>query len=115
MTIRTLNKQHRALKCFTLCFMVAIMMSFMISPCFAIASAGLGAVMKIVVDIVTTAATYVGAIISIWGIFQIIMAMRREDSEAISKQIMTVVVGAVLIGFGTLMEPLLGQLGVTIG
>ena len=56
--------------------------------------------MGYVTNILATAAKYVGAVISAWGIFQIIMAMRREDSEAISKQIMTVVVGAALVAFG---------------
>lgn len=61
---------------------------------------GLNSVMSIVLNIVGTAARYIGAVIILWGIFQIILAFRREDSEGISKQITTVVVGGVLLGFG---------------
>lgn len=63
-------------------------------------------VMDIVVEIVGTAALYIGIIICLWGIFQIVLAFRREDSEGISKQITTVIVGAVLCAFGGLAENL---------
>ena len=58
--------------------------------------------------VITSAATYVGMIIIAWGAFQMIMAFRREDSEGISKQVITVVVGGLLLGLGTL----LGNLGI---
>jgi uncharacterized membrane protein YedE/YeeE len=59
-------------------------------------------VVNIVIDIIGNAALYIGIIIILWGAFQIILAFRREDSEAISKQITTIVVGGVLVGFGAL-------------
>jgi asparagine N-glycosylation enzyme membrane subunit Stt3 len=62
-------------------------------------AAKMGGVMTVVFDIVGTASLYIGAIISIWGVFQMILAFRREDSEGIGKQITTVVVGAVLVTF----------------
>jgi hypothetical protein len=63
-------------------------------------------VMDIVVDIVSTAALYIGIVIVLWGVFQIVLAFRREDSEGISKQITTVVVGGVLVGFGAIANNL---------
>ena len=44
--------------------------------------------------------------------FQAIMAFRREDSEGISKQITTVIVGAVLVGFSFVVGPLRTALGI---
>lgn len=72
-----------------------------INPAFAtIGTGAVETVMDTVIQIIGTASLYIGIIISLWGIFQIILAMRREDSEGISKQITTIVVGAVLIGLG---------------
>lgn len=89
-------------------FFVTFAMAIGIVPAFA---AGTGAgvtggttalnnVVNTVIGIIATAALYIGIIIVLWGVFQIILAFRREDSEGISKQITTVVVGAVLTGFG---------------
>ena len=76
----------------------------------AIETTGVETVMDFVVGIVGTAAKYVGAAISLWGIFQIIMAFRREDSEGISKNIISVVVGALLIAFGLGAGEVMGML-----
>lgn len=57
-------------------------------------------IMTTVLDLVGGAAKYVGAVIILWGVFQMILAFRREDSEGISKQITTIVVGGLLLGFG---------------
>lgn len=102
MNLLTMNKSHNFAKIFVVCLMVAMCICSTLMPCFALGGnpPALEAAIDAVMDIVTLAARWVGAIISLWGVFQIIMAMRREDSEAISKQIMTVVVGAVLIAFG---------------
>jgi hypothetical protein len=56
-------------------------------------------VMEKVLEVISSAALYVGIVICLWGAFQVIMALRREDSEGVSKQIITIVVGGVLIGF----------------
>lgn len=95
-------------------FFVTFAVSMGIVPAFAdeIDTGALNTVMNTVVDIVSTAALYIGIVIVLWGIFQIVLAFRREDSEGISKQITTVVVGAVLTGFGafanTIYTSLLG-------
>ena len=91
-------------------FMLMAALASTMMPVFAIDA--LSAVVGIVLDIVTKAGLYIGAIITVWGVFQIILAMRREDSEGISKQITTIVVGAILVGFGLTAESLLGALGV---
>lgn len=67
-------------------------------------------VVELVVDIVALAAKYIGIIIIVWGIFQIVQAFKREDAEGISKQITTCVVGAVLIAFGTFADTLYDKL-----
>lgn len=67
-------------------------------------------VMNIVIDIIGKAALYIGIVIVLWGVFQIVLAFRREDSEGISKQITTVVVGGVLVGFGALANNLYNAL-----
>jgi len=79
-------------------------------PAFAAATGALDGVMDIVIDIVSKAALYIGIVIVLWGVFQIILAFRREDSEAIGKQITTVVVGGVLVGFGAIAEQLYAAL-----
>lgn len=71
-------------------------------------------VMGVIVDIITKAAMYIGGAIVLWGVFQIVLAFRREDSEGISKQITTVVVGSILVGFGAFAKKLLGLLGVNL-
>ena len=82
-----------------------------IVPAMAAAAGGINTVMTVVIDIVSTASKAIGVVIVIWGVFQIILAMRREDSEAIGKQITTVVVGGVLTGFGLIANNLYAALG----
>ena len=110
-------KDSRMHKLIVVAMMIAMFVCGSVVPCFAsnLDTTGVSTVMDTVIDILSTASLYVGIIISLWGVFQIILAMRREDSEAISKQIMTIVVGAVLIGFGatadSLMSAFLGNGG----
>lgn len=73
-------------------------------------AAGAQAAVDKIIEIVCTAAKYIGAVIALWGVFQIILALRREDSEGISKQIITVVVGGSLVGFGAFAPDLFSQL-----
>ena len=105
-----MKSNHKATKLMVFCLMLAMALASTVMPVMAV-DAGVGAVMEIVMEILSTASLYVGIIISLWGIFQIILAMRREDSEGISKQIMTIVVGAVLIGFGGFAPDLVASLG----
>jgi ethanolamine transporter EutH len=97
-----------ALLAFALTAFVAFATAVGILPAFAgqVNLTGLDSVMNIVIDIITKAALYIGIIIILWGVFQIVLAFRREDSEGISKQITTIVVGGVLTGFGAVAGPL---------
>ena len=120
MTLQTMNKSNRMYKFFAVAMLIAFCLCTAVLPCFAAGTGGiqpaqmntqgLNTAMGYVLTVLTSAAKWVGAVISAWGIFQIIMAMRREDSEAISKQIMTVVVGAVLIAFGLAAPQLISTL-----
>lgn len=71
-----------------------------------VSTTALDSVMDIVIDVIGKAALYIGIVIVLWGVFQIVLAFRREDSEGISKQITTVVVGGVLVTFGALAKSL---------
>jgi hypothetical protein len=111
--------KHFALIALAMAILVAFALSIGIAP--ALADGGevegevaLNQVLGVVVNIVKTAGTTIGAVIVIWGVFQIVLAFRREDSEGISKQITTVVVGTILVGFGIFIKDLLGALGVEI-
>lgn len=66
-------------------------------------------IMNTIVTLIGAIAKYIGAIIGLWGIIQIVLGFRREDSEAISKNITVVIVGAVLIGIGVSANALYGQ------
>ena len=57
-------------------------------------------IMSTIVSLMAAIAKYVGGVIGLWGVIQIVLGFRREDSEAISKNITVVIVGAVLIGVG---------------
>ena len=95
------------------CFFVTFAMAIGVIPSFAAGTPdtdALDRVMDTVISIVSTAALYIGIVIVLWGVFQIILAFRREDSEGISKQITTVVVGAVLTGFGAFAETIYNSL-----
>lgn len=111
----TLNStRHDAIKRFALIAMALIMCAAMaIAPSisFVYATDALEGLMGTVVGLVTDAAFYIGLVIIIWGVFQIVLAFRREDSEGISKQITTVVVGGVLLGFGEIAQGLIDDAG----
>ena len=109
------NLKHYGLIALAIAVLVALVASTGIGP--ALAGDGetaLAAVMGVVVGIVKTAATAIGAVIVLWGVFQIVLAFRREDSEGISKQITTVVVGTILCGFGIFVDDLLEVMGVDV-
>lgn len=97
-------------------FVMAMFTAFAASPvmvtAFAAQIPGLAGAMNVVLDVIMQAARYIGLIVAVWGIFQAIMAFRREDSEGISKQITTVIVGAVLVGFSFVVGPLRTALGI---
>lgn len=104
----TTNKKQNVLNKFVMvALMVAFAVAFAATPAVSFVAAGaLDTVMDKIIEIISTAALYIGIVIVLWGVFQIVLAFRREDSEGISKQITTVVVGGVLTGFGAVAEGL---------
>lgn len=107
------NNKELFFKCSLIALVLTIFVTFAASNGMLVALAGNGAVNTVVnnvTNLIKTAAIIVGAVIAAWGIFQMILAFRREDSEGISKQITTVVVGALLIGFGATVQSLLNTL-----
>ena len=116
--ITLLNKRERWMRCGAIalalvCFFAFVMASGVV-PAFADGDDALGNVMNVVIELITKAALYIGIAIVLWGVFQIVLAFRREDSEGISKQITTVVVGSILVGFGAFAKKLLEALGVEL-
>ena len=112
------NLKHYGLIALAIAVLIALVASTGIGPALADEGAdsetALAAVMGVVVGIVKTASTAIGAVIVLWGVFQIVLAFRREDSEGISKQITTVVVGTILCGFGIFVDDLLDVMGVDV-
>lgn len=114
-TIATSKSKQQARRIGTFALMMVMLFTLTVQtgvlPAFAATQNDtLNAVMQQVVDLVTTASLYIGIVIVIWGIFQVIMAFRREDSEAISKQFMTIAVGAILVTFGAFAEGIITSL-----
>jgi uncharacterized membrane protein YedE/YeeE len=92
---------------FSIALMMALFVAFAAAPGMLSVNADtLDEIMDIVIGVISDAAFYIGIVIVLWGAFQIILAFRREDSEGISKQITTVVVGGVLVGFGSIADEL---------
>ena len=50
------------------------------------------------IDIVSSVAQYVGIMVTVFGIFNFILAFKDEDSERTSRGIMLMVMGAAMIG-----------------
>ena len=112
-TLIATNKREQWIR-FGLAFMlIAAFASFAIvsgmAPAFAAADV-LDNVMNTIIGIISDAAFFIGLAIVLWGAFQIVLAFRREDSEGISKQITSVVVGGVLVGFGAVADELYASL-----
>lgn len=106
------NRSNKAKRFMLIAMVMMMAMAMTVAPALSIVSANvvnnttMQSLLNTVVTLVSTAAAYVGVVIIIWGVFQMILAFRREDSEGISKQITTVVVGGVLIGFKALANTL---------
>ena len=112
-TLLTNNRAQWGRYCFA-AMLIAVFAAFAMAsgmtPALAASSGALNNVMNKVIGIISDAAFYIGIVIVLWGVFQIILAFRREDSEGISKQITSVVVGGVLVGFGSIANQLYATL-----
>lgn len=106
-----INRRDQIVRFGSIALMIAMFVLFAASPAMLSVNADtMDTLMTTVINLIANAAKYVGIVIILWGVFQIILAFRREDSEGISKQITTVVVGGVLTGFGATANALYGQL-----
>ena len=50
------------------------------------------------------AASYVGFLLMIWGLIQLILAFKNEDADSKSRAIMTAVTGALLFGLRSILQ-----------
>lgn len=71
--------------------------------CYADTTTG---VMNKIKDLVYKIFKYIGFILVIWGVGQLILAFKNEDSDSKSRAIMSIVAGAALFGFETLANSL---------
>lgn len=55
-------------------------------------------------NIIIKIAFYVGAIVAISGIFQLVLAYKDDNSDSQTRAVRLIVVGAVLIGFRTILQ-----------
>jgi hypothetical protein len=103
----TANRRDQLIRLGSIALLIAMFVLFAAAPAMlSVNAATMDKLMTTVINLISDAAKYVGIVIILWGIFQIILAFRREDSEGISKQITTVVVGGVLTGFGVTAKQL---------
>lgn len=63
-------------------------------------------VMNKIKDLVYKIFKYIGFILVIWGVGQLILAFKNEDSDSKSRAIMSIVAGAALFGFSTFANSL---------
>ena len=63
-------------------------------------------VMNKIKDLVYKIFKYIGFILVIWGVGQLILAFKNEDSDSKSRAIMSIVAGAALFGFSTFADSL---------
>lgn len=60
-------------------------------------------VMSSIISILGNAASYLGIMIVIFGIFRLILSFKDDDSEGVSSAIPMVVIGAAMIGFKSII------------
>lgn len=71
-------------------------------------------IMGSVLGIIFTVAMYIGIILAVWGLFQLVMSLKNDDAEAKSRATQLMVVGIVLIGLKGLASVLLSKIGITV-
>ena len=71
-------------------------------------------IMGTVLGIIFTVAMYIGIILAVWGLFQLVMSLKNDDAEAKSRATQLMVVGIVLIGLKGLAGVLLSKIGITV-
>lgn len=71
-------------------------------------------IMGTVLGIIFTVAVYIGIILAVWGLFQLVMSLKNDDAEAKSRATQLMVVGIVLIGLKGLAGVLLSKIGITV-
>ena len=58
-------------------------------------------------EVVCNISKYLGIVIVVYGVFQFVLAFARDDSEAVSRGITVLVVGALLLGASFLLPNIL--------
>lgn len=58
-------------------------------------------------EVVCNISKYLGIVIVVYGIFQFVLAFSRDDSEAVSRGLSVLVVGAILLGASFLLPNIL--------
>lgn len=61
---------------------------------------------KAIVTIMQWIAGMIGAVLLVWGIIQLVLAIRNEDGDSKSRAIMLIIVSIALIAIGVAINPL---------
>ena len=55
------------------------------------------------IEILSTMSMYLGMVIVVFGVFNVVLAFSQDDSERVSRSVSTLVIGSVLIGMHVIM------------
>ena len=55
------------------------------------------------IDILGTVSMYLGTVIIVFGVFNVVLAFTQDDSERVSRSVSTLVIGSLLIGMHVIM------------
>lgn len=64
-----------------------------------------------ILSTIMTSAKYIGIVITVFGIFQMVLGFKEENAEQMSSSVSLLVVGVALVGAGTLVPSLFGAPG----
>lgn len=92
--------------------MLSAAMSVM--PVWCIKEVDINAVLGSVIGLIFTIGQFIGAILGVWGILQLVLSFNNDDADSKSRGSRLVVIGLVLLGLKGLCSVILAQMGITV-
>ena len=77
-------------------------------------NATMDGLMSAILDIIFQIFRYVGILLLVWSIAQIVMAFKNDDADSKQKGMMIAVISIVLITLSFVLKPILSSVGVNI-
>lgn len=93
-------------KFFRILMIGAILFAMSAFPAFASSNASASSVLKNIVNIITSMMRMIGVLLTIWGVAQFVLAVKRTDAESKSDAMMTIVCGIALIAIKAFVNAL---------